>query len=364
MQLLDKLDDGAEATSEVERERLKSALKHPDQPEPNQDIQTQLNTLQKRNIERREALKDHDWYERACVNEGKFRKLSQAEARAYLVSKYQEVPWFLVPGANFFLSENDSTAFDIKIVGNGLDPEIARKFQEKTGRSGIEVLVPILQRAASKYRALKSNFGFEYEGFLKLEINEGKNFSSSAAGGDLIYMGGIYLDQLLRSILDEDYKAFKAAEKTIEAQYFHEFIHLANNNEFENDTIEELTLLAELLYDPLFNIDGNDLFNRYFGTRILDEENLRGQDKWSEAYDTAYKQVTSKILLYELYLRGKIKLPLSFEDQKLILTNISEYYCEISEEERDEILRKYLPKSKGDLYDLGKRITEEIGLSY
>lgn len=294
-----------------------------------------------------------------------FKRLSDDEAKLYLYGKTSELSWRQSVGPFFYLENNDQSkkvSFEIRAIQHdALDVDQLKRFQEITGKDPLHFVIQHLSRSVQKYRNLLAAHKLEDKARFKLKIVMGENLATSSLGGDTIEVGATLIHDLLAAVMEENSFAYQSARASLESQYFHEFVHHLNDEDkLNNETIEEVTMLAEFLYDPLNNTKRNQEIFRQYGEDIHDEKRVRKERKWLEAYHTPYKKIVSRILLYELVLKGKIKSPIPIESQKIILANIDEYYAPISEEERDAILEKYLPIKKDDLYILGEQINKKL----
>ena len=321
-----------------------------------------IDELQKFNNNKREDLKLHEanWNTEVTTKSPMFSELTRPQLKTYLESKLGVANWITMSSDLNFVMNDKSYAVGLTLQTNAFE-SFGKEFYEKTNIKLTEVLIPILSRVIEKYRSMVSKLDPDNTSVYHFRINDAVNFSSSFAGGN-ITMGAVFIDSLARSILNNDYNGFKVAEKAIESQLFHEFIH-GFNAANDKQTREALTMLGEFLYDPLSNDHSNKIFEKDLADGIINEEGLNAEGKLT-IYDKDYKKVTSKILFHELFLRGLIDSPISKDNEHLTLRHMSEFYAQIPEQERFAIINKYLRYEVDELEQFGDSVTRELGLSY
>lgn len=300
--------------------------------------------------------------------ESSFKILTREEAIEKIKELYtiDNLPFYLQPKDYFYHNPKSKMNFDIEIQDKTLlDNPILIEFFEIYQINPINILLESISVSKERYNSIcaKLNIKLPDEELLRIKIVSQKNFSTSMFGGDAVEIGIIYIEKLIQAILEKNEEIILDTKTQIESQYFHELIHHICDEEFlDNDTIEELTLLGEFLYNPKHNKTRNyELFNA-FSEQLFNEQNLKKNKKWS-IYHEAYKTVTSKILLKELMERGLITPPITDKVAQSILSNIDEAFSELSDEDRDDILIKYLPMKKDELLKFGISVSEILGIS-
>lgn len=315
-------------------------------------------------VQRKEAQSE-DWNEniRAGKAGPRFIALTKDQARIHMYGPDAKPHWRRDAG-DFFCIEDGShenrTTFDFKeIKWEALDNKLLKRFKEETGQDPLLFIAQLLYRPAEKYNRLLQRNGIKIQEHHRLRITGQRNLST--AGVWMVDVGMVHIHDILTAVLEKNYEKYQSARASLESQYFHELIHTFNDkDEVENGTVEELTLLAEFLYDPLNNAERNEHVFSIFGRVIYEEAETRARGKWHEEYDTPYQKVTSRILLWELALRGKIQPPLSPSMQKKILMNLDAYYGQIPENERDDILHKYARMKRSELYEIGAELDSKL----
>jgi|GEM_PF-5631071 len=329
-------------------------------------LEEQIKVLKVLDETQRTSQESKDWYDnlKAGKTGPKFVELSKEEARKHLYGPDAKPHWSRDSGHFFCVEEKENgekgLSFDIYAISpNAIDESLLKKFKEETGLDPLLFIAQHLHRPAQKYEALLQKNGLSDQIKYRIRIQNQKNLSTF--GSWMVDVGGLYINDILSAVLEKDYAKYQNASTSLESQYFHELIHIFNDKEeIDNGTSEELTMLAEFLYDPENNTERNKQIFSVFAEHIFDEERVRAEGKWYEAYDTPYQKVTSRILLWELVQKGKIKAPLTPEAQQKILLNINLFYSTMPENERDEILQRYVTQKRDDLYALGEEIDKKL----
>lgn len=297
-----------------------------------------------------------------------FQQLTRDKAieKFKTIYKKDPLPYYVQPKDYFYHNPESKINFDIEIQDKALlDSPILIEFFEVYKIDPIKIFLDTLTISKKRYNTIceKLNIEVPEEELLRIKLSSQKAFTTPIGGADQIGMGIQHIEILLKAILEKDEEKISDTKALIESQYFHEFIHQICDEDFlDNDTIEELTLLGEFLYNPKDNkMRNHEVFNA-LSEQIFNEENLKENNKWG-VYHKAYKTVTSKILLNELMERGYITPPISEQTIQSILSNIDKPFSEMTENERDEILIKYLPMKKDELIKLGISVSEKFGLS-
>lgn len=174
-----------------------------------------------------------------------------------------------------------------------LTSEILGQCMTKLGVHPLEVVTHAFQIVIEKYWALKADLtdyckekGDSKIGF-PFRITKQHNFSvtSLGGGGETVSFGRDYIYSIVRALLSGDEELFKQAMACLESQFFHELLHqLSNEDNLDNKTTEEMTLLGEFLYDPENNQQRNAIFAQ-MSNFALNEADAVKAGKWLEAYD-------------------------------------------------------------------------------
>ncbi len=162
----------------------------------------------------------------------------------------------------------------------------------------------------------------------------------STFSGYLIDIGDCYVKDLSASFDRGDYKEVSTC---IQSEYFHELIHDRRRDRADEDMLELLPLLGEFLYDPTSNEYRNKVFQK-LGHEVMESylKNtlLTEQNRYIEAW-----AVISQLLLFEYSrLDNAFTVPSVFEERMALIIGLPELYKTVSQEKRDEILRKYLDR--------------------
>ena len=307
----------------------------------------------------------------------RFEKYDRERGGEYLERKWnKKLGWAFKPQGMFYVDGENNNSYDVTVeIPPKYDEERTENYRGYKARlkqlyehnqvEGNKILLQALQGAIQRYQALVRKVKLNDRTHFHLEIiSQTQSFNSPMMGGDLVTMSFDDHRELIEAWLSKNYQKFLEISARLQSQYFHEFTHhLSDEDDLDNGTHEELTMLTEFLYDPLFNVERNNEVFGKLGKYIFDEH-LSDQDLSGNAYFTEYRDVTSKILLYELVKRDLIKPPFSPERIRMILINMGEFYGAVSEEERNKIIEKYVPMKRDALYELAGKISTDLGLPY
>lgn len=255
------------------------------------------------------------------------------------------------------LGEKKGRYFLIKVLdvfeAEGIYVRAAYDFCDKKARkfyaNNLEKVQVVAQRLAIAEKRRRSIFqkpedtrGSPF--FLLEEISRFAEGRPTTLGIDLV-------NRLWESTESEE--KFRLVSTELESQWFHEQVHGYTGSGDEN-----ATQLAEFLYDPAHN-PRNDIFNRLskqFGGYV------KGAEIEDEArYVGAWLNV-AKILLFEYKAREpSFTIPGTQSEQLELFLQLPTLYAQISEDERNKIIRKYVTPDlqQKHIYEEYKRIAAD-----
>jgi hypothetical protein len=259
----------------------------------------------------------------------------------------------------------------------GFDPEVGTlqddilvRCRQETGISPLMVATQVFETVVIKCAELRNQLephlvakGETRRGF-PFRITKQKNFSvpSFGGGGETVGFGEDYLYAIARALIDKNESALQAVLASMAAQFFHEQLHqLCGEDSLDTGVQEEMSLMGEFLYDPEHDVERNAVFKQMNGF-ALNEAAAQQSGQWSESYDRPWQKVGLVILIHEL-----ISLGLVPHDDKIteeVIPQLPMYYAQLSEEQRMNILKKYLVLKKTDLYEHCHRLAVEHKLSF
>ncbi len=272
-----------------------------------------------------------------------------------------------------FLNKESGVLYDISLDINEkskLTQDHMKSYFEKHGISIIEQLLDVLGEAESKYREVLRLIPDTPEDtrkkIYKLRITSGQNMSTPFGGGAVLDIGDQEILSLLAAVESGDEDRYADVRAGIASQFFHEQLHYISSEILETETVEELTMIGELLYDPANNATRNDIVFGAYGNRSFYEERLRtSSDKntWN-VYDQGWKGVGIPILIHELVSIGKINHDDIQNNFREIAESLPNYFADVPENQRMAIVAKYATVTRGELYNLGKDFTVKYQLNF
>lgn len=151
---------------------------------------------------------------------------------------------------------------------------------------------------------------------------------------------------------------------SVESQYFHELLHRVRLDRVDEDRRELFPMMGEFLYDPAKNIERNSVFVE-MGSEIV--RILKKGMPWcfsGDRYLPGWVSV-SRILLFEAKELGAIvPIPGSLDAQLEIFGRLPELFASFGVEERDGILKRYLPLSIREIEEISLGCGQRLGLLY
>jgi hypothetical protein len=220
-------------------------------------------------------------------------------------------------------------------VSTGLIP---KRFDETT----LKLLIYNLDKAVGRFNGMAVNHG---RNDFPIEIDTESIFHTFS--GYQISAGETYLEQLSKSIGTEKYAAVSAS---VQSQFLHELVHDLREFLDQNRFRENLTQLAEFLYDPKTNEYRNETFVR------ASQNVLAGN--MADSYDKEWSG-SLKILLWEYkQLHPDFSIPEKQEGLAELFKKLPSLFGDVPQEKRDAILKKYLLMSDEDI---DKRVASYAG---
>ncbi|MFH1648734.1 MAG: hypothetical protein ABIA11_03365 [Patescibacteria group bacterium] len=337
------------------------------------DVDTQIEVLENliEETKEKEAELEPTMDEYLESLKDKYISLKGDEAKRNIISYYNNES-LLSSTFNYFLVtyKNSETGVFFGVDSGGYpEDDLCKEFREERKMSPSLLLVEALHQAAGKYSKM-CNHLLEYlkkpEFYIKkdfpIRLQKIENFNSGRGGGDRIDMPDYLRRDLVKRADSENTIELKKYMSDISSLFLHELVHYSLDEDgFDNYSAqEELPQMAEFLYDPMRKGHRNEVF-KDLARNIINEEEARKEGTWGR-YAEACKNFVFPTLIYELNQHGLIKLPISAEDIPKVLTNLPEYYTQLSELERDSILEKYIITKYKEMLELGKKYYEMTGM--
>lgn len=223
-----------------------------------------------------------------------------------------------------------SHEFDYQFVNNN----VYKKCLEVTGLWPEDVFALICLNSKNNYEALAASTSLgpdEQMGNNPVQIEaRGKNFSTMSGRIDA---GDIFVKKLAEALIDGDDSRIKAVKALIGSQYFHEKMHHFREDKLDDVGNEEITQLAEFLYDPQNNMEENNRIEH----EIRYVSKVPRPSYWNH-YDEAFQNVVLPILRKEV----------GAETDNIELVN---RYRVMPIKKRMEIVKKYMVIPRNELYD-------------
>lgn len=221
---------------------------------------------------------------------------------------------------------------------------IPKRFDETT----LKLFIYNLDKAVGRFNGIAGNHA---RNDFPMEIDAGKDFHTFS--GFQISAGDAYLEQLSKSI---GTKKYAAASASVQSQFLHELVHDLRENLEQNRFRENLTQLAEFLYDPKTNKDRNETFAR------ASQNVLAGN--MADSYDKEWSG-SLKILLWEYkQLHPDFSIPEKQEGLAELFKNLPILFGDVPQEKRNAILRKYLLMPDAEVDRLAASYGEKLGLKF
>jgi len=222
------------------------------------------------------------------------------------------------------------------------------KYIELPDLQHLRAFVFQLDKATERLCQLQDIFPLER---FPIELNRMRNFGSKGVAY-IFEAGTMFVHKLVESAETE---SFLAACLDVQSQWFHELIHrIRINYKDADDRSEVVPLLGEFLYDPKNNTENEWVKELPYGSIECGIGDYTGN--WITA---------SKLLLWELkQLNPDLKTPDSLEGQMELIAGLQNLYVDVLQEQRDNILAKYLPMEIRAIEQAASDYAKELNLKF